>query len=208
MPMIRCALLLALMVAVSLSSACGGEIAPVGKKLAKVLDHMDVENLWLPGDVVEFDTGKKIRAAKTKVTHCSAFAAVVCAKLDAYLLRPPEHKAAFLANAQANWLASDEGKKKGWKPANDPFHAQHLANEGRLVLAAYREQDDEKPGHIAVVRPSTKTRKEMEKEGPQIVQAGATNSNSTSAKEGFRHHKGAWPDGIRYFFHDINWSKK
>jgi hypothetical protein len=204
----RWVLLLVLAGAFSLSPARGEEITPAGKQLAKVLDQMNVENLWLPGDVVEFNTGKKIRAAKTKVTHCSAFAAFACAKLDVYLLRPPEHKPKLLANAQANWLASQEGKKKGWRPVKDQFHAQHLANEGKLVLAVYGEQDDEKPGHIAVIRPSTKTRKEIDKEGPQIIQAGATNSNSTSAKEGFKHHKGAWPHGIRYYFHDLDWSKK
>ena len=33
-----------------------------------------------------------------------------------------------------------------------------------------------------------------------------TNSNSTSLKEGFKHHTAAWKEGlVRYHVHDLTW---
>jgi hypothetical protein len=185
--------------------ASPSDITPEGQKLAKVLDGMDVEHLWLPGEVVDFDTGKKIREAKSRVTHCSAFTAVVCGKLGVYLLRPPEHEAKLLANAQSDWLAGEKAAKQGWKEVKGAAKAQQLANEGQLVVVVFREKDDARPGHVAIVRPSTRNDDQIKETGPQVIQAGATNSSSISVKEGFKNHKGAWPDGVRYFAHAIDW---
>ena len=82
---------------------------------------------------------------------------------------------------------------------SDMREAQRLANEGKLVVAAFPSPNPKKPGHIAIVRPAEKTLEQLKDEGPQITQAGEENALSTTAKDGFRHHKGAWLDGIFYF---------
>src|SRR5262249_49999314 len=94
--------------------ASGDEITPEGKKLAAAYDAMNVENLWLPKRYVNWKTGealdKEVTDGKAH-THCSAFAAAACMRLDVYLLRPPEHSTVLLANAQYDWLHG-EGKKQ------------------------------------------------------------------------------------------------
>lgn len=52
------------------------------------------------------------------------------------------------------------------------------------------------------MRPSDKTDAQVRTEGPQIIQAGMTNANSISLKDGFRHHPGAFAGGVRYFAHE------
>ena len=81
-------------------------------------------------------------------TCCSAFVAAFCMTKEIYILRPPEHSATGLANAQFDWLIK-EGKEKGWKAVKSAEEAQKLANEGRIVVASLREADDTKHGHIA-----------------------------------------------------------
>lgn len=184
------------------------EITQDGQRLAKALDGMDVEHKWLPGHYVKWKTGeatdRPVTDGKTH-SHCSAFAAAVCMKLDVYLLRPPDHSETLLANAQCDWLGSD-GEKQGWKPVKTLIEAQRLANRGQLLLAVYKEADAKKSGHVALVRPSTKTAREIEAEGPQVIQAGASNYFSTSVKEGFKHHPMAWKEhAIKYFAHDVKW---
>jgi hypothetical protein len=181
-----------------------GEITPRGKKLGQFLDAMNVEGLWRAGDLVEWETGKTIKTATDDKphTHCSAFVAAVCKKMNVYFLHPPEHSTVMLANAQADWLPL-EGAKWGWKPVESAVLAQRLANDGRLVVAAYREPGDQKSGHIAVMRPAAKSIEELAAEGPQIIQAGMKNHNSTTLKTGFCAHPGAWDKGgIKYYQHD------
>lgn len=191
-------------------AAQGQGISPDGQRLAKLLDSMDVEHLWLAREYVQWRTGKTQNREVTDNkahTHCSAFAAAVGLKLDIYLLRPPDHSATLLANAQYDWLAGD-GAAQGWKPVKTMTAAQERANEGELVVAVYKESDPKKSGHIAIVRPEVKSRDAIAKEGPQIIQAGMENFNSTSLKEGFRHHKGAWKEHqILFYAHKIAWDK-
>ena len=145
------------LVGLLLNPADAGEITAEGKKLTAFLDGMDVENRWLSKEVVNWRTGEKIEAATDAKphTHCSAFVAAVGLRQEVYILRPPEHSTVFLANAQFDWLA-DEGKKKGWKGVEGAAEAQRLANQGHLVVATFKANDEKKPGHIAVVRPSSK----------------------------------------------------
>lgn len=180
------------------------EITAEGKKMAESLDSMNVEQLWEPGRSVAWKTGKLLEKQgefRKSNTHCSAFVAATCLKMDVYILRPPEHETKGLANAQAEWLASKKGHESGWKHVKNEMEAQHLANHGQLVVAAFKETNADRNGHIAIVRPSDKSAERIKQEGPQIIQAGATNHNSTSAKEGFKHHAGAFPDGIKYYVH-------
>ena len=179
------------------------EITAEGKKLAETLDSMDVEHLWLPGHSVAWKTGKPLKNPgefRKSNTHCSAFVAATCLKMDVYILRPPEHETKDLANAQAEWLAS-KGHDTGWTSLKNGIEAQHRANQGQLVVAVFRESDPERHGHIAIIRPASRPAEKIQHEGPLVVQAGSTNANSTSLKEGFKHHHAAFPDGVKYYVH-------
>src|SRR5262245_41831848 len=84
------------------------EITPEGRHLAEVLDSMHVEEHWIAGAIVDWrtgdPTGQPLKAGDTgKHTHCSQFTAAACEKLGIYILRPPEHSAVLLANAQFEW---------------------------------------------------------------------------------------------------------
>ena len=127
--------------------------------------------------------------------------AAVCEKLDIYLLRPPEHSEFYLASAQQDWLET-VGPSKGWKPVTDPVLAQDLANAGWLVVVTFKSPDPKKPGHIALVHPSAKSADLVRAEGPQETQAGKYNYLSTSVKQGFAVHKGAFDHKeLKYFAH-------
>lgn len=188
-------------------ASCCGPISPNGILLSKVLDSMHVEQYWLPHVHVEWISGHQDRPddyrGSDKSTHCSAFAAAVALRLGIYMLRPPEHRLTFLASAQTAWFHTEEGQKSGWFPVKDMQQAQALANLGNLVVIAYESPDEHKPGHIAIVRPSTKTQQELDADGPQITQAGAHNYNSSIARLSFVKHPGAWPNGVRIYAHHI-----
>jgi hypothetical protein len=184
---------------------CCGPITPAGVRLASTLDGMNVESLWLAHEHVNWETGEPDRGADYEGpgnhTHCSAFAAAAAKRLGVYLLRPPEHGQALLANAQADWLASQAAAKAGWRSVSTMQHAQRLANEGGLVLVLYPNPDKHVPGHIAIVRPSEKSPKALDENGPEIIQAGEHNHARTNVRTGFENHPGAWPRGVLYFTH-------
>lgn len=188
------------------ASACvaGAEpIGPLGRRLAAVLDSMDVEHRWLPGDAVDWRTGAHDATARALGGHCSAFAAAACAAFGVYLLRPPDHAERLLANAQCEWLEA-EGPRRGWTRIEDGVVAQALANQGNLVVACYRNREKDDPGHIAVIRPSAKRPKRIETEGPDVTQAGSRNYARTSARIGFGFHARAWTRGeIIYYWHRL-----
>jgi hypothetical protein len=71
------------------------------------------------------------------------------------------------------------------------------------VLAVHANPDPREPGHVAIVRPSEKSAVALERNGPQIVQAGTHNHSSTTVRIGFSSHPDAWPDGVRYFVHKL-----
>lgn len=176
------------------------------RKLAQALDDFQVETHWLKGVGVDWLTGepngKRVRVGDT---HCSAFAAAAAYKLGVYILRPPEHKTTLLANAQNEWL-NTQGAMQGWERVEDGAHAQALANQGYLVVASYKNPDPKKRGHIAIVRPSEKSITEILSDGPQIIQAGGTNYNSASLRQGFMAHPRAFPNNqIQFFVHNIDW---
>ena len=179
------------------------EILPEGKMLAEKLDAMDVERLWESGRSVAWKTGKLLEKQgefRKSNTHCSAFVAATCLRMNIYILRPPEHETKHLANAQADWLAT-KGSESGWKPVKSPIEAQHFANKGNVVVAVFKEANPERSGHIAIIRPNTKSAEQIQTEGPQVIQAGTTNANSTSLREGFKHHPAAFPNGVKYYVH-------
>jgi len=190
--------------------AVAGGITSEGARLAQALDQTRVEELWPAGVHVSWETGVpdgKPEKTEGKHTHCSAFVAAAAKRLGVYVLRPPEHGQVLLANAQYDWLA-DEGQARGWEEVQGGRQAQDLANRGYLVVATYRNHHDNKPGHIAIVRPSDKPVREIDAQGPQITQAGGTNYNSTTLKQGFAGHPAAWTHNeVRYYAHAIDWTK-
>jgi hypothetical protein len=191
---------------------CCGPITPQGHQLEQFLDSSEVDHLWRPGWHVDWRTGVVDRdepGGREAKTHCSAFVAAMAARAHIYVLRPPQHRQGLLANAQMRWLR-DSGAEAGWQSLPSPTAAQAAANRGELVLEAYENPDPHRPGHIAIVRPSEKTRAELDRDGPQETQAGARNALSTTTATGFRHHPGAWETAgtgaLYYYAHTLEFS--
>jgi hypothetical protein len=181
-------------------------ISPKAQALAHTLDTMGVETKWASGVHVDWETGLPDGVPERlpgRHTHCSAFVAAAAKKLGVYILRPPQHGQVLLANAQNEWLAGD-GRAAGWRPLNGPVEAQAAANRGLLVVASYHNHHDNKPGHIAIVRPGTKGAAQIAAEGPDAIQAGAVNSTAISIRDGFAGHPAAWNNNeIVYYAHDV-----
>ena len=123
--------------------------------------------------------------------------AAACNRLGVYILRPPAHSQTLLANAQQRWLL-DRGRQEGWKEVRAWQEAQRLANRGAVVVASYRNPNSRKPGHVALVRPSSKDKEAVASEGPDVIWAGRQNHNQGNLLEGFRRHP---KDAIRFFAH-------
>lgn len=183
----------------------GVALSREGQQLQQYYLSLGVESNWISGHHVVWDTGKPDmpESIHGNKTHCSAFAAAACKKAGIYLLCPPEHGQVLLANAQYDWLLSDAGIKAGWREISGSeryFKCQQLANNGQMVLAIYQNPDRTKPGHIALIMPKERSRKLLEKEGPELIMAGTHNHNYISLKSGFSSHIESWPEtGIRFF---------
>jgi hypothetical protein len=196
--------ILALAFCLSARLASASPITAEGEKLRAFLDAMHVEEHWIAGAMVDWRTGDPTGQPIKDVgrhTHCSQFAAAACERLGIYILRPPERSAKLLANAQAEWLPA-AGREAGWSSVPDGATAQELANRGTLVVAVYQNHNPRKSGHIAIIRPSTKSADEIRAEGPQVIQAGGTNRTSASLKQGFANHPQAFEKGeVRFYSH-------
>lgn len=194
-----------LLSALWLPPAWAAPVTPAGAALAATLDAMDVEHHWPAGVHINWQTGDpdgRPESSHGKHTHCSAFVASAAKHLGIYILRPPEHPQVLLANAQYDWLGN-EGAAQGWHEIAGDIAAQHAANAGQFVVAVYKNPHDDKPGHIAIIRPVVKSDERVEAEGPQVTQAGAENYASTSLRVGFAGHPAAWRDhAVRYFGHE------
>jgi hypothetical protein len=191
------------------TGAFANEVSADAVRLERTLDAMQVEAHWPAGEHVTWETGVpdgRPETAEGRHTHCSAFVASAAKRLGIYILRPPEHPQVLLANAQYDWLA-ETGATRGWQPLTDAHAAQSYANRGWFVVATYRNHHDNKPGHIAVVRPSAKSQRAIDNEGPQVAQAGSINYSSTSLANGFAGHPAAWGhQEVRYYAHAIDWT--
>lgn len=190
---------------------CCGPITPDGQRLAALLDQSGLDHLWQPHVHVIWQTGMPDPARprlSPHVTHCSAYAAAMAARVGIYLLRPPAHDQGGLANAQYGWLTG-AGKQAGWREV-DFKTAQSLANQGEFVVAVFKNPIPWRPGHIAVIRPSEKSLSLLEAHGPEEAQAGFHNAFHIETKQGFSEHAGAWKPGgtggIRFFAHAVDWS--
>lgn len=189
------------------SAADTPQISAKAHDLLRVLDSYDLDHLWQAGVRVHWDTGEPTdhQVAVTpqhKHTHCSAFVASVAKRLGIYILRPPEHSATLLANAQLDWLESAPANS-GWRSIGTAEAAQAAANAGDFVVACYRNHKSDRPGHIAVVRPSDRPMSAIVADGPAITQAGLHNYRDTTLRAGFAGHPRAWAKDreIRFFAH-------
>jgi len=182
-------------------------ISPAAEHVIQRIDSLDVENHWPAGVHVKWDTGVpdgRPEKSPGKHTHCSAFVAAAAREFGIYILRPPEHPQVLLANAQYDWL-EDEGGSRGWKPLASAEEAQRYANQGWFVVATYKNHHDDKPGHIAIVRPSDKSEAAVREQGPQITQAGGNNYRSIALSVGFAGHPAAWSrHEVRFYAHAVD----
>jgi hypothetical protein len=177
-------------------------VSSEGAAVMEVLESMGVDRLWLAGAIVDWRTGEptgKPITDKGKHTHCSQFAAAACERLGVYILRPPEHSAVQLANAQFDWL-QDRGAAAGWMPVANGVAAQDSANRGMVVVAVCKNPDPKKSGHIALVRTGQKSEELIASEGPDVIQAGGNNFVRTSLRRGFANHPESY-DEICFFAH-------
>jgi hypothetical protein len=70
------------------------------------------------------------------------------------------------------------------------------------VVATYQNHHDDKPGHIAIVRPSEKEVRAIREEGPQITQAGGHNYRTIPLRTGFAGHPAEWGrQEVRFYAH-------
>jgi hypothetical protein len=178
-------------------------IAPAGYALSAFLDSLQVEQYWTNGLRVNWLTGAAGGSGTNMTTgtasHCSAFAAAVADLLGIYLLRQPDASDLNLANNQADWLRTNTAA--GWYAVSSMTDAQHLANIGTLVVASYKETDGSS-GHIAILRPSTKSDTDILAAGPQECQSGINNYNNTDVRTGFAQHDNPL-DNILYYGHAV-----
>jgi hypothetical protein len=199
-------LLLAAFALTGAAPAAEDAVTPQAQQIFREIDAMGVESKWIAGEHVYWESGLPTGVPETspgKHTHCSAFVAAAAKKLGIYILRPPEHGQQLLANAQNDWLAQ-EGLAHGWRKLADAREAQAAANRGMLVVASYHNHHDDRPGHIAIIRPGTKTSEQIAAEGPDVTQAGSVNATSISIKAGFAGHPAAWRDNeIAYYAHEV-----
>jgi hypothetical protein len=188
------------------TAADDNAVTPQAQQIFREIDAMGVETKWIAGQHIYWESGLPTGVPETspgKHTHCSAFVASAAKQLGVYILRPPEHGQKLLANAQNEWLA-EEGAAHGWQKLADAKAAQAAANRGMLVVASYHNHHDDKPGHIVIVRPGTKTPEQIAAEGPDVIQAGALNATSISIKTAFAGHPAAWRDNeIEYYAHEV-----
>jgi hypothetical protein len=177
-------------------------VSPKGRWLAQKLDSMGVETKWIAGEHIDWRSGEpdgRPELHSGRHTHCSAFVAAAAESVGVHILRPPEHGQILLANAQFHWLEED-GAAEGWRALPDGKAAQAAANAGELVVVSYLSHNPSTPGHIAIVKPASRSAAEIEADGPLVIQAGTTNSNGIAFRLGFAGHPAAWRDHEAEFY--------
>jgi hypothetical protein len=183
-----------------------------GNNLKRFYLNLNVENLWIAGHHVNWETGEPDEPnAKYSIrTHCSAFVASACKRLNIYILRPPEHVQGLLANAQYDWLQTSEATNDGWKQITDENNylvAQQYANKGYVVIAVIKNPALKNPGHIALIMPSEISTQDLEESGPILIMASTHNHNFIVLRRGFKSHISSWPEHDILFYYNTNLPK-
>ncbi len=183
-------------------------VSPEGKQLRDYYLSLDVEHLWLSGQKVNWDTGTPDRLAERPgKTHCSAFVAAACYRMNIFILRPPYHNQNLLANAQFDWLQTEAGADSGWVRITGKNiyeiwkKAQRFANAGVPVVASCENPNPSEPGHIAMVFPTVVPIDTILTTGPRVIQAGAINRVDAPLKTGFGRHIESWPEESIWFYY-------
>lgn len=166
-----------------------GESLPIsraGAILAQRLDGMDVENHWLPGQDVSWRTGNAVDDDPGPSSNGCEFVAAVCARLKVVMAEPaPEN---FSPDSQYDWLVN-EGTGSGWIALGGDVEAQLLANQGWVVVAAWKSStpasDRSMDGQTAIVHPNSAPVEAVADHGPMITVAGPQNHTNIALKDGF-----------------------
>lgn len=180
----------------------------LGMKLRQIYLDMHVETLWQNGVHVDWRTGEPDNpdATTENATHCSAFVAAACAQMDIYILRPPAHAQELLANAQFRWLHTPAAQKQGWRKVsgtNVLEKAQKAANKGYMVLAAYKNPNPQRAGHIVCIMPSRISIDSIAVWGPKVIQSSRVNSSNVSFRIAFKRVLNGWPaTNVQFFYHE------
>ena len=74
------------------------------------------------------------------------------------------------------------------------------ASRGSLVIAGYKNQTADKPGHLVTVLPASDDDVATD-DGPMVMSVGELNHSSIAMKTAFKTHPDAWPDNIHLFVH-------
>jgi len=118
-------------------------------------------------------------------TYCNIFVADATRALGApvpeYIRTPGSPTRYLTANAMHDWLFGP-GAALGWRLVSAD-EAQAAANAGQPAVAAWKNPDPARSGHIAMVRPGAWP--VSAERGPRIAQAGRHNFASADAVEGF-----------------------
>jgi hypothetical protein len=171
-----------------------------GYRLKKFYLNLGVTTKWQNGHEIEWETGiAKSSEIVNKKTYCTRFVAATCKKAGVYTLHPEYPTDKFGANTLYDWLDSRKARKSGWKLVEGSdlleiyCHAQQYANNGRLVIAIYKDPS-RRPGHSALIMPAIVGCEEIRAIGPVLIQAGGRNSDSLRLSTGFRKRIHSWPE--------------
>jgi hypothetical protein len=169
-----------------IKEAQGLPISRAGAVLAERLDGMDVENHWLPGQDISWKTGNSVDDNLGPASNGCQFVEAVCARLKVVMAEPvPEN---FYPDSQYDWLVN-EGTGHGWVAVGGDVEAQLLANQGWVVVAAWKSptssSDRSTDGQTAIVHPDSKPVEMVADRGPAITVAGLQNHASIALKDSF-----------------------
>jgi hypothetical protein len=161
-------------------------ISRAGVILAQRIDGMDVENHWLPGQDVSWRTGNPVNDEPGPSSNGCEFVAAVCSRLKVVMAEPaPEN---FNPDSQYDWLVN-EGTGSGWVALGGDVEAQLLANQGWVVVAAWKSSehasDRSLNGQTAIVHPNSAPVEAVADHGPTITVAGPQNHANIALKDGF-----------------------
>jgi hypothetical protein len=166
-----------------------GEPLPIsraGTVLAERLDGMDVENHWLPGRNVSWKTGNAVDDDPGPPHNGGEFVAAVCARLKVVIAAPEREN--FSPDSQYDWLVN-EGTGSGWVALGGDVEAQLLANQGWVVVAAWKASsstsDRSTGGRLAIVHPNNEPVEAVAEHGATIAVAGPQNHARIALKESF-----------------------
>ncbi len=161
-------------------------ISRAGEILAGRLDAMDVENHWLPGQNVSWRTGNAVDDEPGPANNGCALVAAVCKRFRVALAEPAPDN--LSPESQIDWLVN-EGTGRGWVALDGNVEAQLLANQGWVVVAAWKAPDGGSDrslgGQTAIVRPTSKPVEAVGDRGPQITVAGVQNHRGIALKDDF-----------------------